>query len=170
MYPQVDGTLKWTDGPVLDAYRSGYTLCANELHRAGDDTQALLLAITSDKDVAMLTLPTGEEVRPHNNFKIIATMNEDPKEALDPALSDRFTMQYHLKIINPMASKSLEPDLKNIADNQIYDPNEHDRWMSLRKLFAFQALRERFSPAFAARTLFGADEGQEFLNNLAIGK
>jgi len=170
MYPQVNGTLKWTDGPVLDAFRNGHTLCANELHRAGDDTQALLLAVTSDKDVAMLTLPTGEEVRPHRRFKIIATMNEDPKEVLDPALNDRFVIQFHLKIINPMASKALVPDLKNIADNQIYNPDEHDRWMSLRKLFAFQGLRQRFDETFAARTVFGKNEGQEFIHSLAIGK
>jgi len=170
MYPQVDGTLKWTDGPLLDSFRSGHTLCANELHRAGDDTQALLLAATSDKDVAMLTLPTGEEVRPHNDFKIIATMNENPKDTLDSALDDRFTMQFELKIINPMSYDSLEEDLKNVAKNQIYDEEEHERWISLRKLFAFQALRIRFSPEFAARTLFGVNEGQQFLHDLAIGK
>lgn len=80
---------KWHDGPVTTAFRTGMNVVVNELGRASSAVKDMFLGVLDNPEVARLTLPTGESVKPDSNFRVIATSNSSPEE-LDPALADRF--------------------------------------------------------------------------------
>ena len=80
---------EWHDGPVMQAFRSGSGLVVNEIGRASGAVQDMFLAVLDDASVSMISLPTGENVRPGKKFQLIATSNASP-ESMDEALQDRF--------------------------------------------------------------------------------
>jgi MoxR-like ATPase len=80
---------EWHDGPVMTAYRGGHGLVVNEMGRASGAVQDMFLAVMDDASVSMISLPTGENVKPGNKFQVVATSNASP-ESMDEALQDRF--------------------------------------------------------------------------------
>src|SRR5579872_385453 len=64
----------WKHGPAIMAWLVGGRLVINEINNASGDALDFLMAILDDHEIARLTLPTGETVRPHPNFRVVATM------------------------------------------------------------------------------------------------
>jgi len=169
------GTYTWQDGPAVAAWRCGGRLVVNEIQRGGPDVHALLLAITDDPNIAELDLPSGEKVRPQPGFCCVATMNGDPKEALDPALQDRFPISINIDKVHPDAIKQLPEDVQKAAEKTALIDNE-ERRISIRAWYAFAQLRTKLMKQYtqveaqklAAEAVFNS-RAQDALDALAIG-
>lgn len=73
LYPSLSGGLKWVDGPVYRAARHGYTLCLDEFNTLDPSCTNSLNTILEGYAV---TIPeTGEVLKPHPRFRVIATEN-----------------------------------------------------------------------------------------------
>lgn len=81
--------VKDESGKVI--YEGGGLLIINEIDQSSQDVSDLLHVLMDDQDVAELTLPTNEVVRPAPGYRAVATMNGHPSE-LSPAVLDRFGM------------------------------------------------------------------------------
>lgn len=73
LHPQLDGTLKWMDGPVLRAAREGTSVLLDEYNTL-EPGQATGLNMLLD-GYAINIPETGEIVRPAKGFRVFATEN-----------------------------------------------------------------------------------------------
>jgi len=152
-YVPAGNEFQWRDGPAITAWRRGGRLVVNEIHKAGGDALSFLLAALDNPETARLTLPNGETVRPHKNFQVIATMNGDPDEELEPALRDRFPAALEISEPHPKGIARLPEDLQQVARNTACCAQE-ERRVSLRQWLAFADLRRDIGADDAARVIF----------------
>jgi len=89
-----DGTY-WVDGVLIDAMRKGHWLVLDEINAALPEILFVLQSLLDDDGYVVLAEKDGEVVRPHDNFRVFATMN--PSEGqysgtkeLNQAFLDRF--------------------------------------------------------------------------------
>lgn len=89
-----DGTY-WVDGVLIDAMRKGHWLVLDEINAALPEILFVLHSLLDDDGYVVLAEKDGEVVRPHDNFRVFATMN--PSEGqysgtkeLNQAFLDRF--------------------------------------------------------------------------------
>lgn len=143
----------WQDGPALKAWRFGGRLVINEIDHAGGDTLSFLLACLDSERTAGLTLPTGENVRPHPRFQCVATMNGKPED-LPLALCDRFPVAIEIVDPHPEGVQALPPDLQAAA-NGTCGLADASRRITLRAWTCFASLRDRIGPERAADAVFG---------------
>lgn len=73
MLPDTAGNLRWVDGPVLSAARNGYSLLLDEYNTLEPSTSNALNAIL--EGYTLVIPETGEELRPHDDFRVYATEN-----------------------------------------------------------------------------------------------
>lgn len=114
MYQPKGGEFVFVEGPALQAWRRGGGLILNEIDKAEGAVWTSLYAICDDKKVARLTLPTGETVRPHPNFRVIATSNQ-AVDVLPDALGDRFPIPVPFMSLTEGQIASLPERLRAIA-------------------------------------------------------
>jgi hypothetical protein len=90
-YQLIDGSTKWVDGVAVRCMRNGTPLVLNEISQGTRSMEmtCTLHEICDDWEIAGVTLPTGERVRPNKGFCVIGTTNEDPN-TIPEALLDRF--------------------------------------------------------------------------------
>lgn len=146
----------WLNGVAVDAAKHGWVLVLDEIDKASDDCFDFLHGLLNDNSVMQISLPNGETITPHPDFKVIATMNGDLQDLL-PALRDRFR-EGSIEIVDPHpdALAALPEDLQAIAANpQSYD--DHERPATLRAWKAFNFLRnlEGLNEEIAAQVVFG---------------
>jgi MoxR-like ATPase len=171
-----DGKYVWHDGPAVAAWRCGGRLVINEIQRGSADVHALLLAITDDREIAEIDLPSGEKVKPAEGFACVATMNGDPQEQLDPALLDRFCVSINIDKIHPDAVKQLPEDVQHAAERTALIENQ-ERRISVRAWYAFAQLRQQLrrihgqedAQRLAAVAVFNS-RSQDALDALSIAK
>jgi len=163
------GEFQWQDGPAVKAWREGRRLVLNEIDRASGDALTFLLAALDDPEVARLTLPTGETIRPRPGFAAIATMNGDPDASLPAPLRDRFAVSIAVTAPHPGALARLQCDpLANAVTATI--GASPDRQVTLRQAFAFLRLSQRLEDrSLAARAVWGA-RGADVLNSLILAE
>jgi MoxR-like ATPase len=153
-YVMVDGAFVWQDGIAIMAWREGARLVLNELDHAGGDVQSFLHVVLDDPELASLTLPTGEVVRPKAGFQVVATMNGNPED-LPFALRDRFPVALEINEVHPEAIGRLPADLQRAAKNTALSPDP-ERKISVRLWFEFSSLREKLKDEnMAAKACFG---------------
>lgn len=155
-----DGAWTWHYGPFIEAWRKGGVLVINEVDHAGGDALDLCMATLDDPESARITLPSGEEVRPKEKFRAIATMNGEPED-LPMALADRFTVRVNITHPHPDAVAALPEDLRPLA-KLVSDPNP-ERRVGMRAIRAFGQLRSEVGESFAAKACFH-DRAQELLD------
>jgi MoxR-like ATPase len=155
----------FSDGVAIKAWREGKLLVINEIDKAAGSVQTLLHAILDDPEMAGLTLPTDETVRPATGFRAIATMNGDI-DSLPIALADRFELKLKIDEPHPNALASLPPDLRALAKNA-YSTGGVDVGITFREIVAYSKLRAIVSPADAL-VVFG-DRSAQVGAALAIG-
>ena len=153
------GEWTWSDGPAMRAFRSGGLLVLNEIDQASVDCLDFCHALLDDPGVAAITLPTGETVFPHPDFRVVATCNGRPSD-LRPALRDRLTVAVYVGTPHPDAILALPQDLQAAAANTAGRDMDDDRPATLRAWKAFAALRETTDVETAATAVFAhrADE------------
>lgn len=164
--PVGNGEFRWHDGPAIRAWRCGGRLVINEINHAGGDALSFLLNCLDTPETAMLTLPTGETVRPHPDFQCVATMNGDPESDLPDALKDRFPNAIEIPEPHPQGIARLPFDLQKIARGTSHAPDATRR-VSLRQWLAFASLRDDIGPNDAAYVVFGK-RADEVLTALSI--
>jgi hypothetical protein len=162
------GEFIWQDGPAIRAWREGKRLVLNEVDKASGDALTFLLAALDDPEVARLTLPTGETVRPRPGFAAIGTMNGDP-DSLPAPLRDRFAVSIAVTAPHPGALARLQCDpLANAVAATI--GAGPDRQVTLRQAFAFLRLAQRLDDrSLAARAVWG-ERGADVLNSLILAE
>lgn len=169
--PQVEGGLRWADGPGVMAWRSGGRLILDEIDKAGDDALSFLLGLLDDEATARLTLgTTGEIISPHPNFTVWATMNGEPED-LPPALQDRFPVTVKITAPHPKAIAALPEDLRNIAARLTVSSDRNKR-VGIRAFFEFAKLREAIGVDNAAALVFAEKWGdmQDAINTAKVAK
>ncbi|MEE8472553.1 MAG: AAA family ATPase [Dehalococcoidia bacterium] len=145
-------------GNALRPFKYGGLLLVDELDEAGADALAFLTAILNDPSVAKLTLPTGETVSVHPNFRVIGCMNGHPSD-LHPRLQSRFPVQVYVDRPNPKAILALPQDLQAAASKLTIEQDERTR-VDIRQWLEFAKLREQLGhEQLAAKALFGARSG-----------
>ena len=149
------GDFKWMDGPAIKAWRDGGCLVLNEINRASADALSFCYVLLDDPKTARVTLPTGETVAPHPNFRAVATMNGNPDE-LPEALRDRFPVQIEVLKTNPHALEALPQELRDMARGTM--DLEANRRITMRSWLAFaEAVYEGgVSPDIAGAAIFKA--------------
>lgn len=144
---------KFRHGPAAIPFMNGGMLLLDEIDKASGDSLDFLHGLLTDKDVARMTLPNGETIRPHPDFRVVATMN-GRLEDLPDAIRDRFAIAIEISNPHPNAIESLPEDLRNAASNpESYENLE--RPATMRAWKAFADLRERFGVETAAKAVFG---------------
>lgn len=167
--------MSWHDGLISQAWRKshlpavkGVVVVLNEIDHAGGDVMSFLHAALDDQEMAQVTLPTGETIKPaQGKVKYVATMNGSPADLPAP-LRDRFPVTIHVDRVHPEAIKKLPAELQPIATNGI-TAVEEERRISIRSVAAFHSLRGQLGDDVAAQAVFGA-RASEFLNALAVAK
>lgn len=142
-------------GNALRPFKYGGLLLIDEIDEAGADAMAFLTALLNDPSVAKITLPTGETVQAHPDFRVIAAMNGHPAD-LHPRLQSRFPVQVYVDRPNPKAIEALPEDLQAAATKLTVEQDERTR-VDIRQWFEFAKLREALGhEQLAARALFGS--------------
>lgn len=165
-YVPVGNEFQWRDGPAISAWRKGGRLVINEINHAGGDVLSFLLGCLDTPETARLTLPTGETVKPHKNFQVVATMNGHPDDDLPAALRDRFPAAIEINEPHPAGVARLPADLQQIARNTVCC-SQPERRLSLRQWLAFAQLRGDIGAQDAATVIFG-HKAAEVLTALTI--
>lgn len=147
---------KWQDGPALSAYRNGGILVLNELDHASGDALDFLHNLLDDPNASRITLPSGETVFPHDDFRAVATMNSHYNDlCVDrPAVGDRFAVAIEVLIPHPDAVAALPEDLREVAANSAGSDLSDDRPATLRRWKAYGNLRETIGETDAAIAVF----------------
>lgn len=72
-----EGTnFRWVDGLLTKAVRNGYVFVADEINAADNEAIMPLNGLTEDRSSRYLTIEERSEiVRPHENFRLVATRN-----------------------------------------------------------------------------------------------
>jgi MoxR-like ATPase len=153
-YIPVGGNFEWKDGPAILAWRNGGRLVINEIDHATGDVLSFLHNLLDDPEFAVMTLPTGETVRPAKGFQVIATMNGEPRD-LPEALRSRFPVTIEITQPNPEAIAALPEDLRNAARGSCVADKEEAR-INLRRWYEYANLRKVIGEQHAAQAVFGA--------------
>ncbi len=162
----------WMDGTGIAAWKHSLKhptrLVINEVDHAGPDAISALHLILDDVKTAGITLPTGENVKPGDNLRIVGTMNGIPTDLL-PSLQDRFPVRVPIEEVHPDAVKILPEHLRNIAVNSS-TITEKTRRISIRAWHAYAKLSETTGDAeLSAKCIFG-DRWKELVDALKISK
>jgi hypothetical protein len=115
-----DGNIKFKDGPILTAMRTGSIMLLDELDRG---TSKLLSILSILEGSPFYVKKTGEIVHPKEGFNIIATANtkgfgEDPKylaQILDTAFLERFGITVEQKYPDIKTEKKI---LSKVLDDE----------------------------------------------------
>lgn len=111
-----EGTkFKWQHGPAMTAMQAPSSrFVVNELHKVGPDAEALFHAICDDRDISLIRLPNGMDVKAQPDFTVVGTANEPPAALAEP-IRDRFTYRILVNIPSPEAIESLPEDLRDVC-------------------------------------------------------
>lgn len=155
---------QWQDGPCIRAWREGCRLVLDEIDKAPSEAMSFLLGILDDPETAVLTMPTGETVRPQPGFHVIATTNGGPDDLIE-ALKDRFTVAVKIDAPHKEAIKKLPNDLHNAA--RASAKAEGHRRVSIRGWHCYADLRTKIGDKAAAMAVFG-ERHQDVLDAFSI--
>lgn len=124
----------WQDGPAIRAWKEGSNLVINEINRASPEVLSFLFVLLDDPKTAILTLPTGETVRPHKDFRVFGTMNGDPSSLPEP-LQDRFPVQINVNKTNPKVLELFPREMRGLVRKTM--DLSGDRRITVRQWLAF---------------------------------
>lgn len=96
----IDGNTVWTDGILLTAMKKGDWIVVDEINAANSDILFVLHSLLDDDRFITLTQHDNSVIRPHEDFRIFATMNPTEDYAgtkeLNMALLNRFAVVLHV--------------------------------------------------------------------------
>ena len=85
----------WIDGILTRAVREGWVLAVDEINAAGPEVLFILNSLLDDERILILSSKDGEVIKPHKDFRLIATCNPTEQgyagtNEMNEALLDRF--------------------------------------------------------------------------------
>lgn len=132
------GTWSFAEGVGIKAWREGARLVVDEINRMNGDVESRMMALIDSTASSSWQHPdTGEVVKPHSSFSVVATMNGEPED-LAPAILDRLTVRCQVNTPHPDAIASLPEWLRSMAETMTH-PNAENRY-SLRSFVDFNAM------------------------------
>jgi len=132
------GTWSFAEGVGIKAWREGARLVVDEINRMNGDVESRMMALIDSTASSSWQHPdTGEVVKPHADFSVVATMNGEPAD-LAPAVLDRLIVRCEVNTPHPDAIAALPDYLRNLAV-KMTDPSNPDRY-SLRAFVDFNAM------------------------------
>ena len=162
--PVGGGNFEFMYGPAMKSFTEGWLQVENEIDKASGDALSFFHAYLDDADMSEFTLPTGETVTPHENFRCWATTNGVPEDLPD-AVRSRFPVAIEVPKPHPDVIALLPNDLRKPAWDAC--GAEDDRAIDMRSWLAFASGREVHGEKIAARAVFG-DRADEVLNTIKI--
>jgi MoxR-like ATPase len=135
---QGNGLWKFREGVGIKAWREGARLVVDEINRMNSDVESRLMALTdTEVSASWQNEETGEVIKPHPNFSVVATMNGEPED-LAPAILDRFVVRCQVDTPHPEAIQALPEYLRSLATS-LTDPDATHRY-SIRNFVVFEQL------------------------------
>jgi MoxR-like ATPase len=135
-----DGIWRFREGVGIRAWREGARLVVDEINRVNADVESRLMALIDTSDSSEWQNEyTGEIVKPHAGFSVVATMNGEPED-LAPAILDRLVVRVQINESHPEAIASLPEYLRDLA-SKVTHGNYSDRY-SLRSFVEFARVYE----------------------------
>jgi len=94
-YVLKQGDSPWIDGILTRAVREGWILAVDEINAASPEVLFVLNSLLDDERILILSAKDGEVIKPHSDFRLIATMNPSEQgyagtNEMNEALMDRF--------------------------------------------------------------------------------
>ena len=164
--PTGGGNFEFMYGPNMKCFVEGWLNVENEIDKASGDALSFFHAYLDDRSMSEFTLPTGETVTPHENFRCWATTNGVPEDLPD-AVRSRFPVAIEIPKPHPDVIALLPNDLRKAAWNSFdADP---DRAVDMRSWLAFASSRETHGEKIAAAAVFG-ERAEEILNTIRISQ
>ena len=165
---QVDGqtAIDFVEGPVIQAMRKGHILYIDEINMAKPETLPILHSVLDHR--RMLTNPyTGEVLKAHEDFTVIAAINEGyiGTSPLNEALKNRF-ISFSIPYLTgaplsalfqrefPEANTSLITTMLNLAEDyfvQVKNGLLSEEAASIRSLLDATELSQHIEPLRAIR-------------------
>ena len=156
----------WHDGVMTRAWKEGSGVVINEIDKASGSVLTQLYAFLDDPEVARLTLPNGETIRPREGFFVVATMNGEWEDIPLPLL-DRFDIRLRVRAPHPDAVEKLEPQFRELVVGAY---SVDDPVITYREVLAFQQLSEALGQSEVAAEIVFGERANDVLNSLRIGQ
>lgn len=102
-----DGATYFEDGIISNAMKMGAILVLDEVNATSPDCLFIIHALLDDD--RQITLPNGEVIRPHKDFRVFATANPDYEgtKSLNRAFLDRFPIILEISGLAPLNETKL---------------------------------------------------------------
>lgn len=112
-----DGNTYYEDGVLTHAMRHGHIVVLDEINATPADCMFILHGLTDDEQA--ITLPNGDVVRPHPDFRFFATMNPDYEgtKTLNRAFMNRFDAVIAVDILPAEKERALLMQRTGIDEN-----------------------------------------------------
>ena len=162
----IDGNYHWHEGIGIRAWREGSRLVVDEINRVNADIESRLMALIDTVDSSSWENPhTGEIVKPHKDFSVVATMNGEPED-LAPAILDRLVVQVNITEPHPDAINRLPEYLRELAHSMCSRTDSHR--YSLRNFIEFEKLYKESNDLATSALVALPRIAEEVIDALAI--
>lgn len=110
------GETYYEHGIITDAMNRGAILVIDEINATTPDCLFILHGLLDDD--RRITLPNGEVITPHENFRVFATCNPDYEgtKSMNRAFLDRFPIILTVNQLDPVNEKNLIVERTHIPD------------------------------------------------------
>jgi len=163
----------WADSPGMTAWRQslkpdvkGIVVILNEVDKLGADALTQCYGLLDDPEIACMTLPTNETIRPNQNKIIYFATTNGSRDHLPEGLKSRFAIRVVVNRVNPEIANSVAADLRNLILN-CYGPGVSDS-LDPRSIMAFDKLRKAGVDPKTASELAFEKRGREVLNAIKV--
>ena len=118
---------EWIDGILTQAVRYGWIIAIDEINAAPAEILFILNSLLDDERILILSSKDGEIVRPHPDFRVIATCNPTEQgyagtNEINEALLDRFHRTFYIDYDVSIEKKILKKmGLQNEETNNIIE-------------------------------------------------
>lgn len=146
---------EWVDGILTQAVRNGYILAVDEINAAPAEVLFVLNSLLDDERVLILSSKDGEMVVPHEDFRLVATMNPTEQgyagtQEVNEALRDRFHVTFYIDY-----SKKVE---MKILKSMGIDEEKRDDIMTLTKKLREAYVKAEIITPFSTRSVINFAE------------
>jgi hypothetical protein len=167
-----NGETKFIPGPVALAMMEGATLVVDEFDMANPAHASIWHAVLDDPQISCVRLPNGQEIKPAEGFKVIATTNTSPL-AFSAALQRRFELKLYCGTAHPEALATIPNDCAKLllhwqSSAKIPEITFETSVTSLRTFITLKGVDEIGEDGAAQLVFAGA--GKEFLSTLASNR
>ncbi len=114
-----DGSTYYEQGILTDAMIKGHIVVLDEINATPPDCMFILHGLL-DED-KRISLPNGDVIKPHKDFRFFATMNPDYEgtRGLNRAFLDRFVVVLDVEVLRPTSERKLLKDRLGINEDVI---------------------------------------------------